>query len=323
MRIRKAVTAYLVLTSLVSPGMAGAPAQVAYLSDFAASNPRSREIGDAFSGELKARGWVEGKNITIIRRYSDGSALRAGALAAELIADRPEVIFAIAYPAAKAAAERTKTIPIVFTGVPDPVRLGLVKSLAAPGGNVTGAAWAGSIGRGMQLLQRTSPQIRRIGYLGYGRGDYWQLTVQHATEAGKRLGVAVSLVPVGSDADFAAAFAQLKRAGADAWVVSSIPLFRKHAKEIADFAIAHGLPTFAFSSPMAREGFLFAESPDDLESVRRAASILDKILRGAKPSDIPVEEPTRFHLTANLKTARALGLQLSPVILAGADEIIP
>jgi len=225
---------------------------------------------------------------------------------------------------AKAVQQSTKTIPLVFMNVPNPVGLGLVASLARPGGNVTGISGQAEdiIGKGLKLIKETRPGISRVAYLGYGELSYWTLTQQIATVAAEHLGLSLTMIPSKSAADFDAAFTQIKRERPDALVVSSIPLFREHSKEIAAFAIDQRLPSFTFSVAMARDGLLLAQSADFVGAYRSAAAIVDKILKGAKPADIPVEQPTKFHLVVNLKTARAIGIEIPLALLALADEVI-
>jgi putative ABC transport system substrate-binding protein len=218
----------------------------------------------------------------------------------------------------------TKTIPMGFINLPDPVGFGLVASLARPGGNITGTSGQAQdiIGKGLQLIKETRPGISRVAYLGYGEPAYWTLTQQIATAAAEYLGLGMTMIPIKSAADFDAAFAQIKRERPDAVMVSALPLFVEHGKEIAAFAIDQRLPSFTFSADMARDGLLLAQSADIVGAYRPAAAMVDKILKGTKPADIPVEQPTRFHFVINLKTARAIGLEIPLVLLANADEVI-
>jgi putative tryptophan/tyrosine transport system substrate-binding protein len=301
-----------------------ASARVAVLGVAPPADPTAERAWQAFADGLQALGWTEGKNITFIRRYSGGRAERAAPLAAELLAEKPDLIVAVTYPNTKAVQQTTKTIPIVFIQVPDPIGEGFVASLARPGGNITGNSGQAEdvIGKGLQLIKETRPGISRLAYLGYGEPSYWMRTQQVATAAAKYLGLDLIMIPIKSPADFDAAFAQIKRERPDALVVSSIPLFGERSKEIAAFAIDQRLPSFTFSVAMARDGLLFAQSADIVGAHRSAAAMVDKILKGAKPADIPVEQPTRFDFVVNLKTARAIGVEIPPAILAGADEVI-
>jgi putative tryptophan/tyrosine transport system substrate-binding protein len=324
MCVRIAILTCLLMASLPLPCMAETSARVAFLGVAPPADPAVESAWQAFAGSLQALGWTEGKNVTFVRRYSEGRAERAAAIAAELIAEQPDVIVAETYPNAKAVQQGTKTIPTVFMNVPNPVGLGLVASLAQPGGNITGTSGQAEdiIGKGLQLIKETRPGIARIAYLGYADPAYWTLTQQIATAAAEYLGLGLTMIPIRSAADFDAAFAQIKRERPDAVLVSSIPLFREYSKEIAAFAIDQRLPSFTFAVAMARDGFLLAQSADIVGAYRPAAAMVDKILKGSKPADIPVEQPTRFQFVVNLKTARAIGLEIPPALLANADEVI-
>jgi putative ABC transport system substrate-binding protein len=301
-----------------------APARVAVLGAAPPADPAAERAWQAFTDGLQALGWIEGKNITFIRRYSEGRAERAAPLAAELVAEKPDVIVTEAYPNTKAAQQTTKTIPIVFIHVPDPIGGGFVASLARPGGNITGTSGQAEdvIGKGLQLIKETRPGISRLAYLAYGEPSYLTRTQQIATAAAESLGLVVTIIPIESATDFEPAFAQIRRERPDALVVSSIPVFVQHSKEIAAFAIDQRLPSFTFLVAMATDGLLLAQSADLVGMYRPAAAIVDKILKGMKPAEIPVEQPTKFHFVVNLKTARAIGAEILPSILARADVVI-
>jgi putative ABC transport system substrate-binding protein len=284
----------------------------------------SPELWQVFTEALRARGWIEGQSLVFDIRSSDDQPERYPQLASELVARRPNLVIAVSYRAAKAVHETTKTIPIVFIQVPNPVGLGLVASLAQPGGNVTGISGQAEdiIGKGLQLIKETRPGISRLAYLVYGEPLYLTRTQQIAAAAAAQLGLSLTMIAIESATDFEPAFAQIRRERPDALVVSSVPLFVEDSKEIAAFAIDQRLPSFTFSAAMARDGLLLAQSADIVGAYRSAAAIVHKILKGAKPADIPVEQPTRFHLVVNLKTARAIGLEIPPALLALADEVI-
>lgn len=303
---------------------AAAPARVAVLGVAPTADPTDERAWQAFADSLQALGWTDGKNITFIRRNSEGGAERAAPLAAELVAEKPDLIVTVTYPNTQAVQQTTKTIPIVFIQVPDPIGGGFVASLARPGGNITGTSGQAEdvIGKGLQLIRETRPGISRVAYLGYGEASYWTRTQRIATAAAEHLGLGLTMIPIKSPADFDAAFERIKHERPDALVVSSIPLFREHSKKIAAFAISQRLPSFTFSVAMARDGLLLAQSADIIGTYRSAAAMVDKILKGAKPADIPVEQPTKFELVINLKTAHALGLTVPQSLLARADEVI-
>jgi putative ABC transport system substrate-binding protein len=305
----------------VCPMAAAAQSKVFHLGVLGDPSP---ELWQVFTEALRARGWIEGQNVVFDIRSSEGHSERYPQLARELVAHRPDLVVAVTYQAAKAVQQSTKAIPLVFMNVPNPVGLGLVASLARPGGNVTGISGQAedTIGKGLQLIKETRPGISRIAYLSDGEPSYGMLTQQIATVAAEHLGLSLTMMPSKSAADFDAVFTQLKRERPDALVVSAVPFFREHSKEIAAFAIDQRLPSFTFSVAMARDGLLFAQSADFVGAYRSAAAIIDKIFKGAKPADIPVEQPTRFHVVVNLKTARAIGIEIPPALLALADEVI-
>jgi putative ABC transport system substrate-binding protein len=325
MRIRLVMIVYLFLAAVPPPCSGASPtARVAFLGTEPPTDPIAERTWRGFTEGLQALGWTAGRNVTFTRRWSEGRDERATALAAELAAEQPDVIVAVGYPNAKAVQQRVKTIPMVFINVPDPVGLGLVASLARPGGNITGTSNQAEdfIGKALQLLNETRPGISRMAYLGYGESTYWKLTEQHAATAARQLGLDLAMIPIKSPADFDAVFGEIRRARSDALVVSGLPIFRENSQKIASFAIEHRLPTFTFNLSMAQDGFLLAQSTDVFEMFRPAAAIVDKILKGTKPADIPVEQPTRFRFVVNLKTARAIGIEIPPVLLANADELI-
>jgi putative ABC transport system substrate-binding protein len=226
-----------------------APARVAVLGVAPPADPTAERAWQVFADSLQALGWTEGKNITFIRRYSEGRAERAAPLAAELVAEKPDLIVTVTYPNTQAVQQTTKTIPIVFIQVPDPIGGGFVASLARPGGNITGTSGQAEdvIGKGLQLIKETRPGISRLAYLGYGEPSYWTRTQQIATASAEYLGLGLTMIPIKSPADFEPVFAQIRRERPDALVVSSIPLFVEHSKEIVAFAIDQRLPSFTFS----------------------------------------------------------------------------
>jgi putative ABC transport system substrate-binding protein len=223
----------------------------------------------------------------------------------------------------------TRTIPIVFTTVADPVAMGLVASLARPGGNVTGVAHQVGLaidGKRLELLLEAVPGVTRVAALQHGafvRAVPARTRRQQAVEEGARsLGVHLQIVEVDTPDELEGAFAAMTRAGAEALLVFSSPLFVMHAKRIAELAVQHRLPgTYEFRGQVVAGG-LMSYSPSGADSMRRAASHVDRILKGTKPADLPVEQPTKFDLVINLKTAQTLGLTIPPTLLLQADEVI-
>src|ERR1051325_2916343 len=212
-----------------------APARVAVLGVAPTADPTAERAWQAFADNLQALGWTEGKNITFIRRYTEGGAARAALLAAELVAEKPDLIVTVTHPNTQAMQQTTKAIPIVFIQVPDPIGGGFVASLARPGGNITGTSGQAEdfIGKGLQLIKEMRPGISRLAYLGYGEASYWTRTQQIATAAAENLGLGLVMIPIESPVVFAAALAQIRRRRPDAFVFSSTPLSRKHIKDIA------------------------------------------------------------------------------------------
>ena len=244
-------------------------------------------------------------------------------LAAELIALKPTVILAINSGAVEALRQQTKTIPIVMLGPGDPVGAGFVASLARPGGNITGVS--SQLGdtneKVLQIITELRPDASRIA-LFWRPNPGSRLGKQILEAAAHRLGLTVEPTIVTTDPELDAAISALTSSRPDALVVYPNPPAALRAREIANFAIEHRLVTFAANSAMVRAGLLISLGPRGADMTRRAAAIVVKILNGAKPADIPVEQPTTFELVVNLNTAKALGLTVPPSILARADEVI-
>lgn len=314
----------LVATSATSAWAEAANARVAVLAFRPLSDPGWAANWAIFTDALRQHGWIEGENLSLIARSTDGRDERAAELAGRLVDEAPNVIVTINYPNTKAIADRTRAIPIVMFGVPDPVGLGLVASLSRPGGNLTGVSTQteDTLAKDLQLIQEARRDLARVAVITYGAQPYWRLAQNGYVTAAKRVGVALDLIPAVSSGDLDGALAKVAAEMPDALIVSSLPLFAARDTAIAAFAIEHRLPTFTFQTRMARDGLLMSYEADVPEMFRRIAAIVDKVLRGAKPADIPVEQPTQFHFVINLKTARAIGLDIPPPVLARADEVV-
>ena len=325
MRQRLALVASI-LVAAPGPVSAAQPAtaHIGILATLPLSNPVSARMWTALTDALRQHGWVKGQNLTLTYRASGGIDALYPQLAAELIDAHPDLIVADGPPAVMAVEEQNKTVPIVMWGVPTPVKLGFIASLAHPGGNITGVSPATEdvLGKGMQLLTRMRPGMMRITYLGYGVPRYWQETVEHATPAARQLGVSLKMMPLTAPKDFDPALATVAKDRPDGLIVSSAPLFFPQTPKLAAFAIAHRLPAMTFAPQMVRGGLLMAYHADFTDGIKKLATVVDKILRGAKPADIPVEEPDKFFLTLNLKTAHAIGLTVPSELLNRADEVI-
>jgi putative ABC transport system substrate-binding protein len=280
---------------------------------------------DSFRQGLRALGWTEGENLDIAYRFAEGQSDRLPALADELVRLKVEVITASPTPAALAAKDATRTIPIVGIGFDNPVQHGLVASLSRPGGNVTGLSYsvgAEIFGKDLELLKELISQVRLVAVLSNSASPNHALLVNNVNVAARSLGVALLLLDASGPDGFDRAFAAMIKERAGALLVFGDPMFTIHRKRLADLALEIGLPTMYTNRPHVEAGGLMCYGPSFSDLWRRAANYVDKILKGAKPSDLPVEQPTKFELVINLKTAKALGIAVPPTLLARADEVI-
>jgi putative ABC transport system substrate-binding protein len=277
----------------------------------------------AFRQGLRALGYGD-EDIEIEIRYAGEQLLRLPDLAAELVRLAPEVIVVANPQAAKAAKEATSTIPIVMAAGGDPVRAGLVASLARPGGNVTGLSTASPemVGKSLELLKTAIPGAERVAILLNPGNPVYVLNLQVAQQAARTLRIELLAVEASNPGEIAGAFATMTRERVDALIVVGDVLFTSEMGRIVEFAASRKLPAIYPFRGFADIGGLMSYGPDLKDLFRRAASYVDKILKGAKPADLPVEQPTKFQLVVNLKTAQVLGLTIPTVILAGADEVI-
>jgi putative tryptophan/tyrosine transport system substrate-binding protein len=269
-------------------------------------------------------GWVEGHNIAIDVRSPEDDPARLPALAAELVQRKVDVIVTMGIPATQAAKEATATIPIVAAAVGDPVGAGLVASLARPGGNITGLSFftTETAGKRVELLKEVVPNPSRVAVLWNPTNRSKQLEWRETQVAARALGLTLQSVEVQGPDEFDHAFAAITGERPDALVTLSDPLTNTHRKRIVDFAATSRLPAVYTFRSYADDGGLLAYGPHLPALFRRAAVYVDKILKGAEPADLPVEQPTTFELVINLKTAQALGLTLPPTLLFQADEVI-
>jgi ABC-type uncharacterized transport system substrate-binding protein len=281
---------------------------------------------DAFRQRLRELGWVEGQNIVIDYRYAEGRVDRLPDLAAELVRLKVDLIVASAgTQAATAAKNATETIPIVMIYVRDPVGTGLIASLARPGGNVTGVSGSAGLelfAKQLELLKETVPKIRRVAILSNPDNAYHQLAIREVNVAARSLGVQLQLLEARGPNEFDGAFAAMAKERVGALLVLSDAIFGSHRTRLADLAARSRLPAAFGVRDDVEAGGLMSYGPSILDSYRQAATYVDRILRGAKPADLPVERPTKFELVINLKTAKALGLTLPPSLLQRADQII-
>jgi putative ABC transport system substrate-binding protein len=281
-------------------------------------------LKDALFGALRDLGYVEGQNLKVEYRYGAGEALDA--LAAELVELKPDVIVTVATPPALAAKRATAStkIPVVMATAGDPVRLGVVAGFARPGGNITGVTLYGSElnAKRIELFREAIPGIKRIAFLSNAKNLYGQLLLQEAEPAARTLGLEPVLFSLQELGDLPATFREIKGTEANALIVFSDALFNNARRQIVALAAEHRLPAMYEGREFVEEGGLISYGPDIVEMTRRSAAFVDKILKGTNPADLPIEQPTRFELAINAKSAKALGLSLSPILLARADEVI-
>jgi putative ABC transport system substrate-binding protein len=280
----------------------------------------SREPWDIVHKGLRDLGYVDGQNIVVEFRSAEGNTSLLAALAAELVRRKVDLIVASFTPAVEAAKQATREIPIVMAASGDPVGMGLIATLARPGGNITGlSGTAPELGaKSLELIRETVPSAGRVAVLANATDPFTTLFVGQIQSAGRTLAVEIQPVMVRGDETFDASFAAMVRERAAALIVQpSLPF----APAIA-LALKHGLPALSHDGRFARGGGLMSYGASPAERGREAAGYIDKILRGAKPADLPVQQPTKFELVINLKTAKALGLDVPPTLLARADEVI-
>jgi putative tryptophan/tyrosine transport system substrate-binding protein len=296
---------------------------IGYLSSFPAEiNPKFTQ---AFRQGLNDGGFFEGRNVTIDYRWDEeGRYDRLPKMAADLVVRRVSVLFASPIPAALAAKAATATIPIVFAIGSDPVQTGLVDSLNRPGGNVTGATFL-SVELGakrLELLRDLVPKIVSIALLVNPNNPNAAVQTKEMQAATSALGLQLNVVNAASQSEFDNAFATLSRERTDALVVSADPFFFSHRDQLAALALRHSMPAIYYAREFAVAGGLISYASSFANSFRQAATYVGRILKGEKPADLPVLQPTKFELVINLKTAKTLGLEIPAPLLALADEMI-
>jgi putative ABC transport system substrate-binding protein len=320
----------LVLGGLFSPVTAEAEqatkiARIGYLATNLAGTPPASHV--AFLEGLRDLGYVEGRNVVIEYRDAEGKVERFPALLAELIALKVDVIVAPGTPAALAAKHATRTLPIVFPVAVDPVQSGLVTSLARPGGNVTGLSALVSelVGKCLEQLTQAVPGVSRVAVL-WQPGGLDERTekdmLKGAEVAGRALGVRLQFVQARGPADFERAFSEMTKARAGALTVLTSVMFVNERRRLVDLAVENRLPAAYAQREFVDAGGLMSYGTNVADLFRRAATYVDRILKGAKPGDLPVEQSTKFELVINLKAAKALGLTIPPSVLARADQVI-
>ena len=313
------------LAFLVAPLAAEAqPARPAYRVAYLETGEIRPRPWEAFKHRLRELGYVEGRTVTFEIRSANGRTDRLAPLAAELARLKVDVIVTAGTAAARAAKDATATIPIVMATGGDPVGLGLVATLGRPGGNVTGLTTLSRelSAKRLEILREALPHASRIGLLWHRTSDIDALTRRETEEAARAAKVSLTIQGVDGPADFDRAFGAIVADGAGGLLVASSAVFYGHRRRLAELGLKHRVPTMFVFREYVEAGGLMAYGPSYVELFQRAAGYVDRILKGARPADLPVEQPTTFELAVNLKTAKALGLTLPPSVLARASEII-
>lgn len=295
--------------------------RVGYLSPSASVNS---QYTDAFLKGMRELGYVEGKNLVIEWRSADGELERLPGLATELVHLKVDVIVAVASPAIGAAQKATTTIPIVMAITGDPVGSGFVKSLARPGGNITGLSnMGGDTGPKLfDLLLSVMPRLSRVGVLVTPTSTTYRVISESVQAAAQKARVKTLVAEASSSQEIDDAFSMMARERVDAVIVGNSSFFSQQRRQIAELALKYGIPSMFSIRANVEAGGLISYGQNIADDFRRSATYVDKILKGAKPADLPVEQPMSFELVVNLKTAKALGLTIPQEILLRADEVI-
>jgi putative ABC transport system substrate-binding protein len=314
------VAAMLIAVAVIAEAQQPKIPRIGYLR---ASDSR---LNEAFGQGLRDLGYIEGKNVHVEYRYVEGNLDRAPGLVAELVELKVDVLFAANLPSIRAAKEKTTTIPIVMVVTVDPVAAGLVDSLARPGGNITGVATLRRelSGKRLELLKEVIPGISRVGILWDANAPAPIIAFKEYEAAASALKIRIQSLEVrGPNPDIEGAFQAVTKVRPHALIMIENPVLNiRYAKRIAEFAIKNRLPSMYDRSEHVEAGGLISYASNDIESYRRAAVYVDKILKGAKPADLPVEQPKKFEFIINLKTAKQIGLTIPPNVLVRADRVI-
>jgi putative tryptophan/tyrosine transport system substrate-binding protein len=297
---------------------------IGVLMGFAESDPTAQSMVVAFRGALPKLGWTEGSNVRIELRWGGYDADRIKTLAKELVDLRPDAILGQTTPVIGALARETRTIPIVFVTVSDPIGSGFSANLAHPGGNITGFSVDDSAlaGKWVELLKEVAPRTARMGLLFNPEGPLLQSYMPSIQAAASSFNIQLSVATVHARDEIEGVIAAQARGPLGSLVVMPNVFNTTNRELIISLAARYGVPAIYFSAYFAQSGGLIAYGTDFTEQLRQAAGYVDRILKGAKPADLPVQAPTKFELVINLKTAKALGLTIPPALLATADEVI-
>jgi len=311
------------LLALSFPVQAQQPKKVYRIGYLRAETPPEVDI-EGFRQGLREHRYVEGKNIVVEYRWADGNEERLRSLAAELIRLKVDLIVTSAPAATQAAKEATTTIPIVMVLVADPVAFGFVNSLAAPGGNITGFSFLlpEISGKRLELLKETVPKLSRVAVLWNAANPYKETDLKAVQPVADALKVAVHTFRVREPNGFDAAFKGATKVRAQGLLTLDDPFTLAHRTRITNLALTYKLPAVYAVRPFVDAGGLMYYGPDRVDQNRRAAAYVDKILKGTKPAELPVEQPTKFEFVINLKTAKQIGITIPPNVLARADRVI-
>ncbi len=311
----------LVPLRLVEAQSQGKIAKIGWLAVRPAS---AASVIESFQREFGKLGYVEGKNIVFEYRYAEGKLDRLPALADELVGLKVDVLLTPTTPGTLAAKNATRTIPIVFLDVTDPVGVGLVDSLARPGGNITGLTDIAAVlaGKRLELLKETIPKLSRVAVLWNPKSPGAEQSWKESQLAARELGLQLHSMEVSSADKYEGAFKEAIKARSDALAWMSSPLGSSNQRQTVELPKKYRLPAIYSRRAVVENGGLMSYGPDRDEPFMRAAVFVDKILKGTKPADIPVEQPTKFELLINLKTAKALGLTIPPVVMMRANKVI-
>jgi putative ABC transport system substrate-binding protein len=298
--------------------------RIGILQGLAASDAEWPHRFDAFKEHLRELGWIEGRNVAFEFRFADAKPELLPALAAELVQTNVDVIVTNAAQPVEAARKATSTVPIVMASVGDALGAGYVVSLARPGGNITGLTLVSTdqSAKRLQLIKQISPSIVRIAVLWNGNASGHRLQIKEMEQAVPAMGIVLQSLPILNANELDAALRAAAQENAQAIVTMDDPLVQSQRVRIVEFAIGQGIPVMGEFRPVTEAGGLMSYGPNQVDMWRRAADYVDKIFKGAKPADLPVEQPTKFELVINRKTAKALGISVPQTLLVGADEVI-
>jgi putative ABC transport system substrate-binding protein len=321
--LKSAVLLCALLLALCVPAEAQRPAKI-YRVAVLSPGTQPRPVIEAFKQGLRDLGYVEGKNVLFEYRYADWKLERLPELAAELVRLKPDVIFLHSVSAAQAIKRATTTIPVVVGASGDLVQDGIVTNLARPGGNITGLTLLSTEldGKRLELLKETAQKVSRVAVLVYSSNPAWQRYPQHLEAAGRALGLQLQRAEVNGPTEFERAFSTMNARGINGVLVVSDPIFQRYAGQIAELAIKHRLPSISEVPGFAEAGGLIQYGLSIFDMGRQSAAFVNKILKGAKPGDLPVERPTKFEFLINIKTAKALGLTVPSAMLMRAEKVI-